>query len=230
MDKATKRYINENGIESCGRFYGTYIGVVRDWRDPLRANRLLVNVPEVYGDNAVTRIALPNFGIMGKGYGTQFIPDANGIVTVTFRQGDPDYPYWSPGPWADEERPEEFTRPTIFGFKSRTGHIVAIDDDEEHNYILLHHKDGYFIEIKEGKMTVGGDVRVEIKDNGINIGKKDDMEPAVLGNALKGWLEDLILQLTKLQTVDAKNMNPENIQGFIDHGLDLDKILAKFPS
>jgi len=224
----TKQWIRDHGIESAGRFYGTYIGVVKNNKDPLEANRILTNVPEVYGDTATVRIALPNFGIMGENYGTHFLPKVNALVSITFRQGDPEYPFWSPAPWADKERPKEFDRDSIFGFRSRTGHLVAVDD--ENNSITIQHKDGYYLEVKEDKVTIGNNVRVEIHDKGIDIGKQANLEPAVLGNTLKDWLTDLVTEITKLTTAQTIPMNAASIAALQVHAAKLPEILAKFNS
>lgn len=231
MLQVLKQHISQYGVESLGRFYGVYVGIVKDIGDTRHANRILVNVPEVYGDTDFVRIALPNFGIMGPDYGLHFLPKVGGVVSITFKQGDPDFPYWTPGPYHNEKAPKEFVGHEIIGFKSRTGHIVSIDDNEDNNSITIQHKDGYYIEIKEDKITVGNDVRIEIHDKGIDIGKKNDgLQPAVLGDALKQWLQDLVIEITKLQTVDAKNMNPANITTLTEHAATLPEILAKFPS
>lgn len=224
-----KQEILEEGIESCGRFYGSYLGLAVDTEDPLEANRILVSIPEVYGDRATVRIALPNFGIMGKDYGTHFLPQKNAIVYVTFRQGDIRYPLWSPGPWANNERPKEFDRDTIFGFKSRTGHIVAVDDED--NTITVQHKDGYFIELKEKQVTIGSKKQVVIKDDEILLGKSNSPEPAVLGNQLKehlGELIDLLKAMTIPTSAGPMVMNSASAEAFTAWKNQLGKILAKF--
>lgn len=235
MAQGIKQFIRKHGIESCGRFYGTYVGIVKDIQDPLKANRILINVPEVYGDTAVVRIALPNFGIMGPNFGLHFLPRVGGVVSATFKQGDPDFPYWVPGPYHDEQAPVEFEGSEIIAFKSRTGHMVAIDD--ENNFITIQHKDGYYIELKEDKITIGNEVRVEIHDKGIDLGKKSDteeLEPAILGNALKDWLETAIdiIKAASLDTPDGPNtgaVNQASTGVLLDtHKGKLNEILAKF--
>ncbi len=237
MDRQIKKYIRDNGIESCGRFYGVYVGIVKDITDTKHDNRILVNVPEVYGDTSLVRIALPSFGVMGKNYGTHFLPRVGGNVSVTFKQGDPDFPYWTPGPYHNEQAPKEFVGSEIFGFKSRNGHMVVIDD--ENNYITIQHKDGYYLELKEDKVTLGSEVRVEINDEAILLGKKtqeNGLEPAVLGDTLKEWLTSCVDFIAAgLMTVDAKPVGPTDgplatSPQVIKLKLDLDKILAKFPS
>jgi len=218
--------IKLHGIEEQGRFYGVYYGVVKGISDPLNANRILVNVPEVFNNEKIVRIALPRFGVMGPGYGSHFLPKKNALVLVTFRQGDADYPFWEPAPWVDDQRPPELDTPDKFGFKSRTGHIVVIDD--ENNYITVQHKDGYYIEIKEDQVTIGEKIRTVIADDSIKLGDVDSLKYAILGDNLKDWLSDLADILREFKTLQGDVVNPETVSKIEALKTQLPKILAKF--
>jgi len=224
----TKDQIRNHGIEACGRFYGSYLGIVVDWKDPLSANRLLIRVPEVYGDTNVRRIALPGFGVMGPNYGSHFIPKQGAQVWVQFRQGDPDYPIWSPGPYKDNEAPKELFGPEMMGVKSRGGHMVIIDDLND--TIIIRHKDEQTIELRKDKIILGNDVRVYIEDDKVTLGK-EQQQPAVMGDDLKDWLQtlsDLVKDLIIDPSDGPQKVNITNITQIENHKAKLDGILAKF--
>ena len=123
----------------------------------------------------------------------------------------------------------EFDRDSIFGFKSRTGHTIAVDD--ENNLITVQHKDGYFIELKEGEVVVGKDTRVVIRDEAIELGKADSLEPAVLGDKLTTWLDSLIGTVSNLKIDVAGSTGTLNVVSITDLELrkqELSTILAKY--
>jgi hypothetical protein len=78
---------------------GTYRGTVVDNMDPTGQNRLLVSVPEVFGDPAWAKPSEATHSVQ--------LPGVGDDVTVRFEGGDSDYPVWqhpmatdSPGPSA----------------------------------------------------------------------------------------------------------------------------------
>src|SRR5260370_29514078 len=85
-------------------FLGKCGGTVSDNRDPLMKGRGRVKAPDVYGDNE-SGWALPALPDTGKSVGLFLIPPTNASVWVEFEHGDPDYPIWAGGFWADGEVP-----------------------------------------------------------------------------------------------------------------------------
>lgn len=69
------------------RFYGVYRGVVFDTNDPLKKNRIRVQVPQLLAGEATTW-AWP-VGLVGA------IPKVGEGVFIQFESGDPIYPLWS---------------------------------------------------------------------------------------------------------------------------------------
>ena len=67
---------------------GTYRATVVDDADPMQQYRLLVLVPDVYGDTPIWAVALMA--------GAQ-LPAIDDLVWVSFEHGDSDYPIWEAG-------------------------------------------------------------------------------------------------------------------------------------
>jgi uncharacterized protein involved in type VI secretion and phage assembly len=76
------------------RYYGKYRGTVKINVDPLSIGRLMVEVPDVGGDDLMTW-ALPCFPFAGRQQGFFIAPAIDSNVWVEFEQGDTDYPIWS---------------------------------------------------------------------------------------------------------------------------------------
>ncbi|MEE4279084.1 MAG: phage baseplate assembly protein V [Halieaceae bacterium] len=82
------------------RFYGKYRGTVINNIDPLQKGRLLLQVPDV--DSLLpTTWALPCLPFTGRQMGMWALPQIGAGVWVEFEQGDPDYPIWTGGWYAN---------------------------------------------------------------------------------------------------------------------------------
>lgn len=66
--------------------------------------RVRVKAVDVYGENE-SGWALPASPYTGNGVGLFLIPPTGASVWVEFEHGDPDYPIWAGGFWADGEVP-----------------------------------------------------------------------------------------------------------------------------
>lgn len=164
--------IKNSGIESMGRFYGTYLGFVKSIKDPLELNHLLLYVPEVMGPNGNLVWAIPKNTFGGKGYGSQVIPRVGDTVWVTYRQGHPRYPLWELGHYGKGEKPEEFKELDTYGFITPGGIKILLKDSGgsvhveipsgdslsvKENRIALTNADGTLLEIDGKEIKVNGD-------------------------------------------------------------------------
>ena len=89
---------------SLSRLLGKYRGVVVDNRDPSSIGRVRARVPDALGDN-VSGWALPCTPYAGRGVGLFLVPPADALIWVEFEHGDPDFPIWSGGFWAQGDAP-----------------------------------------------------------------------------------------------------------------------------
>jgi uncharacterized protein involved in type VI secretion and phage assembly len=107
-------------------FFGKFRGKVTDNRDPLMEGRVRAKVPDVYGDNESgwAKPALPYFG---KNVGLFLIPPTDASVWFEFEHGDPDYPIWAGGFWAQGELPASPAVAEMKVLKTDTGTITLND-------------------------------------------------------------------------------------------------------
>src|SRR6478735_6616877 len=81
------------------RHFGKYRGLVTDNDDTTKRGRVKVKVPAVLHDLEVW--AVPCLPYTGKNVGSYLIPEPNAGVWVEFEGGDPSYPIWTGGYWAN---------------------------------------------------------------------------------------------------------------------------------
>ena len=91
-------YLRENGLEGIGRFYSTYRGIVINNEDPLKLNRLQIEVPDIT-QTLVWAYPKGQPGPLQSG-AKYLTPEINDVVFVEFQSGDPNYPLWSYCGWA----------------------------------------------------------------------------------------------------------------------------------
>lgn len=86
------------------RFYGKYRGSVRNNIDPLMKGRIMVEVPDV-GGSLLSSWAMPCLPVAGMNMGMFTVPPMGAGVWVEFERGDPDYPIWVGGYYAEADVP-----------------------------------------------------------------------------------------------------------------------------
>jgi uncharacterized protein involved in type VI secretion and phage assembly len=85
-------------------FFGKYRGVVSDTNDPHSRGRLLVSVPDVFGDQT-SGWALPALPYAADGVGLLMLPPRGARVWVEFEHGNSDSPIWTGCFWDDGQPP-----------------------------------------------------------------------------------------------------------------------------
>ena len=137
----TLRELFENimyyGLESIGKYYSSYRGYVVDNNDPDGLGKLQVKIPTITRDKTHPSWAYPKSQWGGKNYGMQLLPVLGEVVWIEFEHGDTRFPIWSFGHRTEGDKPEEFTSPNVYGFRSPKGQTIIIDDDEEK--IIINH-------------------------------------------------------------------------------------------
>ncbi len=192
---------------------GLVIGVVTDNKDPDGHGRVKVKYPWLSEEHASdwARVVAPG---AGSGRGIQFLPEVNDEVLVGFEQGNIDFPYVLGGLWNGQDAlPKASNNSEVLNngnvnqriIKSRTGHIVILDDSDDAPFISIVDNTGkntIKLDSKNNKLTVHleQDMLFEAPNGDISIkGKTVNVEAT---DALK----------VKGQSVDAEAQTDMNLK------------------
>lgn len=130
-----------HGLESIGKYYSVYRGYVVDNEDPDNMNRIKIKIPGVTKKYTHPTWAFPRNNFSGNNYGMQVLPVIGDIVMIEFEHGNPAFPIWSHAHFVIDQKPEEFTSPQVYGFKTPKGQIIVIDDRDNIEQIIINHGD-----------------------------------------------------------------------------------------
>ena len=146
---------------------GVVVGVVHDIKDPDKLGRVRVSLPHLGGEltywaRLVTLDAGPDRGSLLR-------PEVNDEVLVAFAHGDDHQPYVLGGLWNSEDTP-----PADDGsdknhwrlFKSRSGHIIKLNDEPGKETVEVVDKTGgnsIIIDASQNSVTLAatGTVKIE---------------------------------------------------------------------
>jgi len=142
------------------RMEGVFAGVVTNNQDPEKGARVAVKFPWFTEESYWARVATL---MAGKDRGTFFLPEVGDEVLVAFDHGDINYPYVIGVLWNGEDTPPETNsdgKNNIRKIKSRLGHELIFNDEENKGNIEIHTKAGHKIILDDSS---GGE-KIEIND------------------------------------------------------------------
>jgi phage protein D len=159
---------------------GVVVGLVSNNKDPNGSGRIRVKFPWL-ADNDESAWAPMATPMTGNGRGFMFIPEVDDEVLVAFEHGDIDRPYILGCLWNGMDKPPLDVNDAVGGdglvnkriIKSRSGHIILIEDTQGNetisivdktgsNKIVLHSPDNS-LEIKvQGNLTIEAQGSVKI--------------------------------------------------------------------
>jgi hypothetical protein len=159
-------------------FRGSYPGVyLARVQEQLSKGRIKVSVPAIYDqdqpDSQVT--ARPCFP-----YGHFFVPEKGDQVWVAFEHGDPSAPVWLGVWYPDDALPAEadVSPPAKRVIKSKSGHLIILDDTDGSESVVVKDKKGNSIEMKDSGVLIkcladltidASGKKVEIKAQEVNV-------------------------------------------------------------
>ena len=146
---------NEEHTALRGRISGVVVGQVTNTQDPDGLGRVKVRFPWLSNDDESfwARVATP---MAGKERGFYFLPDVGDEVLVAFEQGDARFPYVLGGLWNGQDKPPEKNDDTnsARSIKSRSGHVIRLDDKNGEEKIEIIDKRGNKIVFDTTKNTI----------------------------------------------------------------------------
>lgn len=196
--------MNDQAIEQLldwvrNHYFGKYRGTVTDNGDSTNRGRLKVHVPAVLGDLEVW--AMPCLPYAGNNVGVFMIPESGAGVWVEFEGGDPSYPIWTGGFWADSELPQDNTgsaaTTSLRIIRSQQGLMVALDDDAQVITVSDSNGDNVItIDSMQSQITIQGNMKTVVDAPQIEL-VANSTHPLVFGDNLLEYLTQLV---TLLQT------------------------------
>ena len=176
------------------KFFGKYRGLVTDNNDFTNRARVKVQVPAVLNELEVW--ALPCLPYAGDNVGLYTIPEPGAGVWVEFEGGDPSYPIWTGGFWADDQLPknEEGTEatPSLRMLRTEKGLMITFNDESE--VLTLSDENGsniMTIEAQSGKIKIQANLKVVIEAPLIEL-IENATHPLVFGDNLLQYLNQLV--------------------------------------
>ena len=126
------------------RIYGIVVGIVTNNQDPDNMGRVKVKFPWLSDtdESYWARLATP---MAGKDRGIYVLPDIDDEVLIAFEHGDVRFPYVLGALWNGQDTPPEQNsdgKNNIRMIKSRSGHIIRLNDEEGKETIEIIDKSG----------------------------------------------------------------------------------------
>jgi uncharacterized protein involved in type VI secretion and phage assembly len=126
------------------RMLGVVAGVVTNNQDPEGLGRVKVKFPWLSDEEESywARVAAP---MAGKERGLYFLPEVEDEVLIAFEHGDARFPYVLGALWNGKDKPPEVNKEgknDVRSIKSRSGHVVRLDDTDGSEKIEIIDKSG----------------------------------------------------------------------------------------
>jgi uncharacterized protein involved in type VI secretion and phage assembly len=163
-----------------GRIYGVVVGIVTNNQDPDGMGRVKVKFPWLSDQDESwwARIATV---MAGSSRGSYFLPEVNDEVMIAFEHGDVRFPYVLGALWNGKDSPPTTNsdgQNNIRVIKSRSGHIVRLDDTNGNEKIEVIDKTGsnsITIQSADNSITITANGTVKIVGQSIEISAKTDI-------------------------------------------------------
>ncbi len=179
-------------------FFGVTVGVVTNNKDPDGLGRVKVRFPWLSDEDESNwaRVLTP---MAGPDRGLYLLPEPDDEVLVAFEHGRVEFPYILGALWNGKDKPPESNadgKNNIRVLKSRSGHVIRLDDaegkekievvdksgknriviDANKNTITIEAESDVAIRSKKGRLTLDG-AGIEITSSaGVTIEAEQDMD------------------------------------------------------
>ena len=174
--------ILEQNRRSSSKIYGVITGIVTNNQDPDELGRVKIKIPRISGEDESNWARVISF-MAGKDRGAFFLPEVDDEVLVAFECGNINMPYVIGSLWNGEDVPPETNSDgenNIRIIKSRSGHIIKLDDTDGEEKIEIVDKNEnnmIIIDTKNEKISIKSNKDIEISaPNGTIIMDAKDIE------------------------------------------------------
>lgn len=139
-----------------GLFYGVYVALVVDVKDPAGQGRVKVRLPWAPDPGGPRFEAWARIATLmaGNDRGSWFLPDPEDEVLVAFAGGDPRTPFVLGGLWngsdAPPQRMDGAGRNAVKKLRSRNGVTVTLDDADGQEKLVLETPGGQKVTLQDG--------------------------------------------------------------------------------
>lgn len=153
-----------------GRLYGVNTAIVTNNQDTEGLGRVKVRFPWLSDtdESFWARVLTP---MAGDGRGIYFLPEKDDEVLVAFEHGDVRFPYILGALWNGKDKPPETNDDGENNqriIKSRSGHIIRLDDTDGNEKIEIvdkSEKNSFIIDTAENTVTVMADADITIQSS-----------------------------------------------------------------
>jgi len=157
-----------SGSDTSGRVMGVAVGIVTNNQDPDGLGRVRVRFPwlDDAAESFWARVASP---MAGEARGVYFLPEVEDEVLVAFQHGRPEAPVILGGLWNGKAKPpasNDDGKNNLRVIKSRSGHLVRLDDSDGKEKIEIIDKSGnnkLVIDTAANTVTIAADADVVIQ-------------------------------------------------------------------
>ena len=166
--------------QDSGKITGVVVGIVVNNQDPDKMGRVKVKFPWLSNDDESwwARVATM---MAGPSRGSWFLPEVDDEVLIAFEHGDVRFPYVVGALWNGKDAPpgnNDDGKNNIREIKSRSGHILRLDDTDGSEKVEVIDKSGNSITIESSnnQITVKATGKIKIEGNGIEITSQSDVQ------------------------------------------------------
>jgi uncharacterized protein involved in type VI secretion and phage assembly len=155
------------GRDGVGRVYGVVTGIVTNNKDPDGLGRVKLKFPWLSDseESDWARVASP---MTGSERGLFLLPEVDDQVLVAFEHGDPAYAYVIGALWNSKKKPPAANsdgKNNLRLLKSRSGHLVKLNDTEGEETIEIVDKSGknsIVVSTKDNTIAIKADADIKI--------------------------------------------------------------------
>jgi uncharacterized protein involved in type VI secretion and phage assembly len=202
-------------LDQSGRIFGVVIGVVTNNQDPDGLGRVKVQLPWL-SDKDETNWARVVSPMAGNDRGLYLLPEVGDEVLVAFEHGMATFPYVLGSLWNGKEKPPEKNddgKNNMRSLKSRSGHIIRLDDTDGGEKIEILDKSGentIVIDTSQNTITITADADITISSSHGKLTLKAEQDVSIESSSGKLALAGLGVEVSSQAGVKVEaNQNVE---------------------